>query len=295
MTIRHLKTFIKVCELGSISKTAEELCIAQPSVSQTIIELEKYYSITLFKRVNRKLVLTKEGEILLAKAKEVVTSFNEFEELTRNLDSKPDIYIGASMAFGEIVLPTLLQRIKEQMPDVDPRLYIEKPNILEEKILNGDLDFAIAEGLVSNPHIKTDLVGKDRLVAFCAPGYPAPNKIKLQDLIKYDLLLREVGSAPRRIIDYRLAIKGVKVENPRMESASNLVIIQLAKSGLGIGFLAEDVVKPYIDSGDLREIELDIPLERNLFLIRHCTKRFTSAEKKAYQICYKILTEKTSE
>lgn len=295
MTIRHLKTFIKVCELGSISRTAEELCVAQPSVSQTIIELEKYYNITLFKRVNRHLVLTREGEILLVKAKEVIASFTEFEELTRNLDTKPDIYIGSSMAFGEIVLPAFLERIKKQMPDVDPRLYIEKPDVLEAMILSGDLDFAIAEGLVSNPHIKTELVGKDRLVAVCAPGYKAPNKLKLHELVDYDLLVREKGSAPRRIIDYRLAIKGVKIENPRMESASNLVIIQLAKSGLGIGLLAEDVVKPYLDSGELREIELDIPLERNLFLIRHITKRFTSAERKAYQICKAILTEKTAD
>ena len=232
---------------------------------------------------------------LLAKAKEDIASFTEFEELTRNLDTKPDIYIGSSMAFGEIVLPAFLERIKKQMPDVDPRLYIEKPDVLEAMILSGDLDFAIAEGLVSNPHIKTELVGKDRLVAICAPGYKAPNKIKLHELVNYDLLVREKGSAPRRIIDYRLAIKGVKIENPRMESASNLVVIQLAKSGMGIGFLAEDVVKPYLESGELREIELDIPLERNLFLIRHITKRFTSAERKAYQICKAILTEKTAD
>ena len=48
MTIRHIKVFIKVCEHGSVSKAAEELCIAQPSVSQTIKELETYYNIVLF-------------------------------------------------------------------------------------------------------------------------------------------------------------------------------------------------------------------------------------------------------
>lgn len=59
MTIRHLKVFIKVCEFNSISKAAEELCIAQPSVSQTIKELEHYYDVILFNRINKKLVLQK--------------------------------------------------------------------------------------------------------------------------------------------------------------------------------------------------------------------------------------------
>ena len=80
MTIRHLKVFIQVCECDySISKASEFLCVAQPSVSQTIKELENYYGVILFNRINRKLTLTNEGQTLLAKAKEIVKSFDEFE------------------------------------------------------------------------------------------------------------------------------------------------------------------------------------------------------------------------
>ncbi len=71
MSIRHLKTFILVCDLGSISKASEQLHVAQPAVSQTISDLENYYGITLFDRINRKLILTKEGQTLYKKANEV--------------------------------------------------------------------------------------------------------------------------------------------------------------------------------------------------------------------------------
>ena len=50
MTIRHLKTFCAVCEEGGITRAAEKLCVAQPSVSQTISELERYYGVSLFDR-----------------------------------------------------------------------------------------------------------------------------------------------------------------------------------------------------------------------------------------------------
>lgn len=291
MTIRHLNTFIKVCELGSISKTAEELCVAQPSVSQTIKELESYYDVCLFNRINRRLVLTKDGQLLLEKAKEVVRAFKEFEDLAREVDDTPDVYIGATMAFGEVILPAFIKRLNDELPCVDPRLFIEKTDALKEKLLTGDLDFAIVEGLISDPNLKATLVGKDRLVLVASPSFDCPKSIKLNDLIKYDLLVRERGSAPRRIVDYRLAINGLKIENPRMESTSNLVVISMAINGMGIGILAEHLVKKYLESGELKEIKLDTPLERNLFLVHHKNKRFSLGQKKAYNLCQKILTE----
>ena len=53
MTIRHLRVFIMVADLGSMTKAANKLFIAQPSVSQTIKELEDYYNIRLFERLSK--------------------------------------------------------------------------------------------------------------------------------------------------------------------------------------------------------------------------------------------------
>ena len=52
MTIRHLKVFVEVCENSSITKTAEIMHIAQPAISQTIADIEKYYNVILFNRIN---------------------------------------------------------------------------------------------------------------------------------------------------------------------------------------------------------------------------------------------------
>lgn len=292
MTIRHLKTFIKVVELGSISKAAEELCITQPSVSQTIKELESYYNTILFDRVGKKLVLTKDGQSLLAKAKEVSLSFDEFEDLAKKADYSPKVSIGATMTFGTYALPELVREVKNQIPNLDPYFYIDKIQGLEDKILRGDLDFAITEGLVASKQIKMNVFGTDNLIAIAGNDYPIPDKIKLEDLLKYDLLVREVGSAPRRILDNALALKGIRILNPRMESVSNMIIISMAMHNNGVGVLPYDIVKRYLDEGKIREIKLDTPLERKLCLIHHKNKRFTSIEKKAFNICQKILQTK---
>ena len=54
MTIRHLKIFICVCECGGITKAAEAMHMAQPTVSTTISELEKYYN-NIIEQNNKKI------------------------------------------------------------------------------------------------------------------------------------------------------------------------------------------------------------------------------------------------
>lgn len=289
MTIRHLKTFILVAELGSVSKAAEELHVAQPSVSQTIKELENYYNANLFNREERKLKLTKEGLEILAKAKEVVTSFDEFEDLANNSKNKAIIDIGATMTFGTFSLPSILDLLKKEVPNGETHLYIDKIQPLEEKILKGDLDFAFIEGLPTNKNIKMDVFGEDQLIVVAGNNYPIKEKIKLSDLVKYDLLIREKGSAPRKILDNALHSKGIRIDNPKMESISNMIIISLVMKNKGVGILPYDIVKRYLDEGLIREIKTDTLLIRKLCIIHHKNKHFSSIEKKAYKLCEEFL------
>lgn len=291
MTIRHLKTFIKVCELGSVSKAAEDLCVAQPSVSQTIKELEGYYNAKLFNREGKKLTLTDDGKAALQKAKEVVHSFGDFESLITKAEFSPRIDIGATMTFGTFSLPNIIDLLKKEIPHGDPRFYIDKIQPLEEKILIGDIDFALIEGLPTSKLIKMVCFGEDRLVVVAGQNYDIPDKIKLENLPKYELLLREEGSAPRRILDAALHRKGVRITTSRMESISNMIIIAMAMNNKGVGILPYDIVKRYLDEGKLREIKTDVELVRKLCIISHKNKHFTSNEKKAYDLCLNLLKE----
>src|SRR5882757_9925691 len=67
MDLRHLRTFVTVAELGTVSKAALYLHIAQPALSRQISDLERELGLTLFDRVGRRLFLTGVGEQLLGK------------------------------------------------------------------------------------------------------------------------------------------------------------------------------------------------------------------------------------
>src|SRR5262247_64144 len=65
MDLKHLRTFVKVADLGTVSKAALRLRIAQPALSRQISDLEEELGFKLFDRVGRRLLLTGEGEQLL--------------------------------------------------------------------------------------------------------------------------------------------------------------------------------------------------------------------------------------
>ena len=80
MTLRHLKIFIAVAETKSMSAAARRCFITQPTVSQTIHELEEHYHTILFERLSRKLYITEAGKNLLSHARQVIDQFEQLEQ-----------------------------------------------------------------------------------------------------------------------------------------------------------------------------------------------------------------------
>ena len=287
MTIRHLKVFISVCENNSMTKAAEELFIAQPAVSKTISEIESHYNIVLFERINKRLHLTEEGSKLLIKAKEIVNSFCEFEDLARNSSVKPIVKIGSSITIGKQQMPKLLRGLNDLFPQISFQLSINQTSIIENKILDGGLDFAFIQGKPSDSNIKAKLVDKNRLVAVCGNNYDIPNSLTLKELCKYDLLLREDDSVSREFLDRTFALENIVVK-PVIESVSNQALISAARENLGVTILPESLLKRHLKNGKLKKIDIcDHEFTRNSYLIYHKDKTFNDIKNEIFNYAYK--------
>ncbi|MBQ2933073.1 MAG: LysR family transcriptional regulator [Clostridia bacterium] len=287
MTIRHLKVFLCVCKYGSMTKAAEELFIAQPAVSNTIAEIEKNYKVKLFDRINKKLLLTDEGKVLLIKAQEVLTAFNEFEEIALNSSKKPLLKIGSSLTIGKQKLPWLLRNLKENFKEIDFQVSINQTSIIESKILNGTLDFAFIQGKPSNPSIKSRLVDSNTLIAVCGKKYDMPDTVTLKELCRYDLLLREDESVSREFLDNIFALENIVV-TPVMESISNQALISAAVQNLGVTIMPEALLTRQLNNGGLRKVTvLDYEFTRNSYLVYHKDKSFGAVKKEIFDFCYK--------
>ena len=287
MTIRHLKTFCAVCEEGGITRAAEKLCVAQPSVSQTIGELERYYGVSLFDRVGRRLVLTPEGERLRVKAQEAIASFSEFEEAARDTKALHIIRIGSSVTAGQMVLPRLISAIEATLDRVECRAIADSAAAVEQLVEEGSLDFALVEGSVSRA-LAAEAVFSDRLLAVCSAGMKIKSPLSPSELVSLPLLLRRRGSASRDLLDERLSALGLKAQ-PKLSSSSNSVLLSAAREGLGVAVLPEALVAADLSAGRLKEVWIQgLELSRRWFAVRRQDKKFTLVQQQAFELLFSL-------
>ncbi len=282
MTIKHLKIFVAVCEYGGITKAANALHLAQPSVSTAIAELERHYNLALFDRINQRLVLTELGGLLLYKAQSVLSQFNDFEEAATQSVQHPSIRIGSSLTLGKTVLPSFFTQLKELFPQISPTFVIKKTAMIEEMLEKGTIDIGIVEGDIRSAHLIKKPFGYDSLTIACAPDFPVPEKLSVSRLITYPLLVREVGSASRDLFDAFLAKKHLTME-PFTESVSNDALVAFAKAGHGITILPEGIVQDAVSNKRLRTLSVDdADLKRVHYIAIHKNKPANSIQRAVF-------------
>src|ERR1700750_1677363 len=124
MDLRHARTFVTVAELGTVSKAALRLRVAQPALSRQIIDLEHELGLRLFDRVGRRLLLTGEGEQLLAGCRLLIncaSAVTEQANLLRHGDAGV-LKVAGSPQHIESVLSGFLHRYAERFPKVEVKV-----------------------------------------------------------------------------------------------------------------------------------------------------------------------------
>lgn len=211
MTIRHLKYFIAVAETGKMSTAAAQCYVSQPTVSQTIKELEEHYRVLLFERISKKLYITEAGKNLLIYAKMVVKQFDELEDNMFTGYSEK-IRIGATVTVGSCILSALLNQFKEIMPKVDTFAYVNNTKSIEEKMLKSELDIGIVEGQIINHELVTIPAIKDSLVVVCSRNHRLAGRkqISVKELENERFVMREEGSGTRKLFEHYMSSCGSK-------------------------------------------------------------------------------------
>ena len=124
MDIRHARTFVTVAELGTVSKAALRLHVAQPALSRQISDLEQELGFKLFDRVGRRLLLTGEGEQLLSDCRGLLnyaTAVGERAQLLRRRDTGV-LKVAASPQHIESVFSQFLHRYAQRYPNVQVKV-----------------------------------------------------------------------------------------------------------------------------------------------------------------------------
>ena len=292
MTLRHMKIFEAVFRHSNITKAAEELHLAQPSVSVAVRELEEYYGICLFERLGRRIVPTELGKEFYGYALHIVSLFDEMEQKIRNWDALGVIRIGASITIGTHILPPLLKQYQALYPELRTEVTIGKSAVIEQHILENKIDIGLIENQSEHPDINVLPFMEDYMQAIVAPDHPLAgcSQVTLEQLAQYPFLMREKGSAGRETLDACFALKKITV-HPLWESASTQAIVRGVAEGLGVAVLPCLLVRKNIEEHTVKMIPFPQPLTRKLNLIWHRSKYLTDNMNAFIELCKKSGSE----
>lgn len=145
MELTQLRYFVAVSDTLSFTEAAEHLHVSQPALSYQIKRLENELGARLFDRTSRKVSLTVDGRTFLPLARAVLF---KVDEATRVMDERLGVETG-QVTFGVIpsagayIVPHILASFRQGFPGIEVILVEDGSHILERKVLDGGVDFAI--------------------------------------------------------------------------------------------------------------------------------------------------------
>ncbi len=118
MELHQLRYFVMVADLGNFTRAAERCLVAQPSLSQQIMKLEKELGKPLFERLGRKVALTDAGRSLYGQAVSILAAVDDAKRrITEEAESGVGkLAVGAIPTVAPYLLPPLLKQFLKRFP-----------------------------------------------------------------------------------------------------------------------------------------------------------------------------------
>jgi DNA-binding transcriptional LysR family regulator len=274
--LRQLEVFRKVVELGSFSKAARAVFLAQASVSERIATLENLVGTRLLDRLGREVTPTKAGEllykhaVLLSDMKE--TARLELQEFLGV--EKGSIQLGGSTIPGEYILPKVLVRFLGKRPSILVNLTVSDSSRIESMVLCGDLELGIVGSKSLNANLLLRELWEDELVVAVPADHRWAGKRSLDppELAEEPFILREQGSGTQKILEAYLkerGARGLDALKPVARLGTSSAVKEGVKAGLGISVISSRAIDTELRTGLLKAIRLKgMAMRRRFYLIR---------------------------
>jgi len=276
----RLRVFQAVAETHSFTRAADRLHLTQPGISKHIKQMEEYFGVPLFDRLGRKIALTQAGEILLETTQEVmalvVAAEHRIEDLSGMRAGK--LTLGSSFPVGVYTLPRVLAAFREKHPQIDVTLEIAVSATIEAAVLANRLELGLVSSEVHDSRLVADRFMTDELVVIVPKDHrwTRRGRIGARDLLTETFIVAAQGAGARRVVESRLAAKGIVLENV-IDFVNVEGVKHAVEAGLGVSIQPRKVVKREVEAGVISAHRLaDLDSQISYFSIyrkgRHVSK-----------------------
>lgn len=257
VSLDQLRTFIAAADEGSFSAAARKLNRVQSAVSGWVSNLEAQIGVQLFDRTARFPKLTREGELLLADARNIVAGVNTLKARAKLMATgvEAELSVVVDVFFPSAVITKVAKSFAKQFPLTPLRLLVEGLGAAYQPVLDGRCSLGILGSLpVAFPSLHGERLGEIALVMVAAPDHPLAKiekKISKRELMKHvQLVLTDKSEI--------LAGRDYGVLSPITWRLADLSTKHaFLKDGLGWGNMPLHMVQHDIAAGALVLLEAD--------------------------------------
>jgi DNA-binding transcriptional LysR family regulator len=252
LNLKQLQYFRLLAKTEHFTKTALQLFITQPSLSQAISELEKELGVKLFERKGRNVKLTTFGQSFLPY---VEKGLNEIEKGEKNLQRLVSTTSGMiDLAFiyslGTNFVPSMIQQFVNENSDADIGFscYQGTTQMVIKGLKEEDYDIAFCTYIENEPGIELIPLVKQEIVLIANKDHPLTERkfVELKDIAGYKLVCFNKNSGLRPILDKLFTEAGI-VPEISCEVAEDNALIGLVEANQGIGILPRVSTLDYFD------------------------------------------------
>ncbi|MCL5422563.1 MAG: selenium metabolism-associated LysR family transcriptional regulator [Nitrospirae bacterium] len=274
MDVHQLKVFVAVFKNKSFSKASEELHLTQPTVSDHIRALEEELNCRLFDRLGRKIIPTKEAEMLSNRAIEIIEKLDSVKDFLGQFKKEVTghLIIGASTIPGTYILPHITASFRKLHPSLLFEIQVSDSRGIIKRISEHELLIGIVGSKLGSSQVQYAPFMDDELIAISSPSIPKSNNVTIKELISLPMLVREEGSGTRREFEKILEASGISVDKLDIAGVfgSTDAIKQAVKEGMGVSILSRRAVLDELKCKILKEIRVrDVQMKRSFFIVTH--------------------------
>ena len=272
----RLETLLAVYEEKTFSRAAKALNLTQPAVSHHIASLEHEFQVKLFHRKNNEMEPTRMGQILIRYAKRFVAVNNEMvKAISGEKKETRSIVVGITHSSEGNIVPETLMKYSERHPGTAIRIVSDDIKKLYEKLANYEIDFAMVEGKVPLDKFSKITLSSDTVIVAVSRNHPLAKKssITLADLRKEKLILRNLGSATRKLFQSQLDINNMSLDDfdVVMEIDNTSVIKDLVSKNMVVTVVPRSICYQELKNKSLVALpiqDMNMTVENNLVFMK---------------------------
>lgn len=271
LDLRPLRYFVRIVDLGSMSRAAAEVGIAQPALSQHVASLEADFKVKLLERGPQGAKPTECGRVLYRHAQILLRQLAEARQgvMSKSSEVSGNVAIGLSITTAEVLSVPLLSRVLAKFPNVHLQIVSLPNRLLVEMLTNARLDIALLfDYRPSKDIISTPIAVEEMFFVTCRSGNaPSTNKrgASLAEISQQPLLMPCRPHSVRLLLEAALTKAGHPFQvAAEIDSVPSL--IEAVESGMGATVLPWSAFHRYIGAGRLEYMSCSERLLRELSL-----------------------------